>query len=145
MARSYTSIVLDHSAEEVWAVIRPFDHYAWAGVAADTTIEDGKSGDAVGAVRRVVMPGRVIRQKMLAHSDAERSYTYGFADADALPVRNYVATLRVTPVTESAQAFVEWWATFDTAPQEIDKWTRFYEKEGFARWLAGLKQYMRTA
>jgi hypothetical protein len=142
MARSYTSVVLDHSADEVWAVIRPFDHYAWAGVEAQTTIEEGKAGDQVGAVRRVVMPGRVIRQKMLAHSDARRSYTYGFPDADALPVRNYVATLRVTPVTESGQAFVEWWATFDCAESEIGKWTRFYEKDGFAAWLAGLKRHM---
>ena len=32
MARAYYSIVLDHPADEVWKVIRPFDHYAWAGV-----------------------------------------------------------------------------------------------------------------
>ena len=35
MAKSYYSTVLDHTAEEVWAVIRPFDHYAWAGVLCD--------------------------------------------------------------------------------------------------------------
>lgn len=45
MARSYYSIALDHSAEEVWATIREFDHYAWAGVPSKTTIEAGKAGD----------------------------------------------------------------------------------------------------
>ena len=52
MARSYYSVMLYHPADEVWAVIRPFDHYAWAGVESETIIEHGKAGDQVGAVRR---------------------------------------------------------------------------------------------
>ena len=47
MAKSYYSIVLAHPADEVWAVIRPFDHYAWAGVDSETIIEEGKAGDQV--------------------------------------------------------------------------------------------------
>ena len=61
MARAYYSIVLDHPADEVWNAIRPFDHYAWAGVEGETMIEDGKAGDQVGAVRRVTLADRVIR------------------------------------------------------------------------------------
>ena len=143
MARSYTSVVLDHTADEVWAVIRPFDHYAWAGVQGTTVIEDGRAGDAVGAVRRVSVGEKVLRQKLLAHSDVERSYTYAFCDAPPFPVRNYVATLRVTPVTESGQAFVDWWASFDCAAEELEHWTRYFEKDGFATWLAALRQFMR--
>jgi hypothetical protein len=45
MAKAYYSTVLDHSADQVWSVIRPFDHYAWAGVIAETVIEDGRQGD----------------------------------------------------------------------------------------------------
>lgn len=45
MAHAFYSIVLDHPADAVWAVIRPFDHYAWAGVEGATVIEDGKAGD----------------------------------------------------------------------------------------------------
>jgi len=62
MARSYYSVMLYHPADEVWAVIRPFDHYAWAGVESETIIEHGKAGDQVGAVRRVSYGGRIIRQ-----------------------------------------------------------------------------------
>ena len=43
MARSYYSVMLYHPADEVWAVIRPFDHYAWAGVEGETSIERGKA------------------------------------------------------------------------------------------------------
>src|SRR4051812_22574367 len=98
MARSYYSIVLDHSADAVWAVIRPFDHYAWAGVETETVIEDGKAGDQVGAVRRFEIGGRVTRQALLAHSDVERSYSYAFAGPCPFPVEDYRATIRVTPV-----------------------------------------------
>ncbi len=88
MARSYYSTVLNHTADGVWAVIRLFDHYAWAGVESDTVIEEGKRGDQVSAVRRVTMGERVIRQILLGHSDLDRAYTYAFFDPAALPVTN---------------------------------------------------------
>lgn len=144
MAKSYYSIVLDHPAENVWAVIRPFDHYAWAGVESETTIEAGKAGDQVAAIRRVTIGDTIIRQILLAHSDLERSYTYAFCDPPPLPVRNYVATIRIAPIVESGRAFVEWWATFDCAAEESDRWTSHLENEGFARWLAALRQFMKT-
>jgi hypothetical protein len=142
MARAYYSVVLDHSAAAVWAVIRPFDHYAWAGVESETVIEDGKAGDQVGAVRRVASGGRIIRQILLAHSDLDRAYTYALCEPQHLPVRNYTATIRVVPVVEGGKAFVEWGATFDCAEDEIERWTRQFEREGFAVWLAGLRRYM---
>jgi hypothetical protein len=136
-------MVLDHPAEEVWAVIRPFDHYAWAGVPSETIIEDGKAGDQVGAVRRVTLgDNKIIRQILLAHSDVERAYTYAFSGAPPFPVRNYVATIRVTPIVESSQAFVEWWANFDCAAEEYDRWTNHFANEGFAKWLAALRRFM---
>ena len=142
MAQSYFSIVLDRPAQDVWAVIRPFDHYRWAGVESETIIEDGKAGDQVGAIRRVNSAGKIIRQKLLVHSDRERMYTYSLCDPAPFPVRDYVATIRVTPVVESGQSFVEWWATFDCAADEREHWTNHFEREGFAKWLAALRRFM---
>jgi polyketide cyclase/dehydrase/lipid transport protein len=142
MARAYYSTVLNHPAQKVWATIRPFDHYAWAGVQGETTIEAGKAGDQVSAVRRITMGERIIRQILLAHSDLERSYTYALCDPQLFPVRSYVATIRVAPVVEGNQAFVEWWATFDCAAEEYDRWTNHFENEGFARWLSALREFM---
>lgn len=138
-------MALDHAADDVWAVIRPFDHYAWAGVESQTTIEDDKAGDQVSAIRRVVAGERIIRQKLLAHSDVDRSYTYSLCDPLPFSVRNYVATIRVAPIVETGQAFVEWGATFDCGADEYDHWTRYFEKEGFAKWLAALRRFMQTA
>jgi len=140
MAEAFYSIVLDHPAEAVWSVIRPFGHYAWAGVDAETVIEDGKADAEVGAVRCVAMPGRTIRQKLLAHSDRERSYTYSFLEP--APVPNYVATIRVTPVAETSQAFVDWHATFDCPPAELTRWREQFEQKGFAVWLAALRRFL---
>jgi len=144
MARSYYSTVLDHRADEVWAVIRPFDHYAWAGVPSQTVIENGRRGDQVSAVRRVAIGDRITRQALLAHSDAERCYTYALLDPPPFPVCDYVATIRVTPVVETDTAFVEWWATFDCAAEERERWVRHFEREGFAKWLGALRAFMRN-
>lgn len=140
MAEAFYSVVLDHPADAVWSVIRPFGHYEWAGVDAETTIEEGKRDDQVGAVRHVVMPGRSIRQQLLAHSDRERSHTYSFLEP--APVPNYVATIRVTPVAETGQAFVDWRASFDCAPEERARWVEQFEEKGFAVWLAALRRHM---
>ena len=143
MAKAFYSTVLGHPADAVWTVIRPFDHYAWAGVEGETIIEAGKVGDQVGAIRRVDLGGdKVIRQVLLAHSDIERSYTYAFCGAAPFPVSNYVATIRVTPVVDSGHAFVEWSATFDCAAEEYERWTKYFEREGFAKWLAALRRFM---
>jgi hypothetical protein len=140
MAKSFYSIVLDHSADAVWSFIRSFGDYAWAGVESETIIEDGKAGDQVGAVRRVRIGDRVIRQRLLAHSDIDRCYTYAFLEP--APVRHYRATIRIVPVVETGQAFVQWSATFDCAEDALEHWTHFFAHQGFATWLASLRQVM---
>jgi hypothetical protein len=142
MAQAFYSVVIDHPADEVWQVIRPFDHYAWAGVASDTLIEDGKAGDQVGAVRRVVTGERTVRQKLLAHSDQDRSYTYALCEPSPVPVRDYTATIAVRPVAESGKAYVEWRAAFDCDDADRDRWVAHFERDGFARWLSALRRFM---
>ena len=142
MAKAYYSTVLDHPAERIWAVIRPFDHYAWAGVAGETTIEEGRKGDQVGSIRRFSDGTKTIRQILLAHSDTERSYSYAFCDAPPFPVRHYLATIRVSPVVDTNKAFVEWSATFDCAPDDYERLIKHFERAGFAVWLQGLRDFM---
>lgn len=142
MAKSYYSTVISRSADEVWAVIRPFDQYAWAGVTGDVSIEAGKRADQIGAVRRITTGEKTIRQVLLAHSDLDHSYTYRFCDPPPFAVRNYTATIRVVPIVASNEAFVEWWATFDCAQEELDRWVNYFEKDGFSKWLAALGEYV---
>lgn len=145
MAKAFYSTVLGHPADAVWTVIRPFDHYAWAGVEGETIIEDGKAGDQVGAVRRFSNAGGTSRQLLVAHSDRDRAYSYQFCDPVPFPVRDYLAMIRVVPVVADNRAFVEWSATFDCALDERDRWVDHFENNGFAKWLAALADFMRRA
>jgi hypothetical protein len=54
MARSYYSTVFEQTADQVWVVMRDFGNYAvWVEGVSEVSIEEEKSGDAVGAIRQV--------------------------------------------------------------------------------------------
>ena len=142
MPKAYYSTVFEHSADAVWRVIRDFNNYpVWVDGAGESEIEEGRAGDAVGAVRNVLYGGRRLRQRLLALSDVERAQTYAFAEEAAAPVANYSATLRVTPVVDGDRAFVEWWAMFDCEPGSVDARCDFF-REAFAGWLGSLRRHM---
>jgi len=140
MARSYYSTVFVQSADTVWNIVRDFNAYpVWVDGAGESEIEGGKPGETVGAVRRVLYNGRTIRQRLLGQSDVERSQTYAFAEEGTLPVENYRATIRVTPVVDGDQAFVEWWATFDCDAGAREERAAFF-RASFAGWLESLRR-----
>ena len=142
MAKAYYSTVFAWPAEDVWKIIRDFNNYpVWVRGAGESRIEGGKSGDTVGAIRNVLYEGHKIRQRLLAQSDVERSQTYEFCDAPALPVTGFRATLRVTPVVDGDCAFVEWWATFDCEPLRLDEFTETLRVR-FGNWLESLRESM---
>ncbi len=142
MAKAYYSTVFAQSADDIWSVIRDFNNYpVWVNGAGESQIEDGKSGDAVGAVRNVLYQGRRIRQRLVALSDPERSQVYEFCGDAPMPVQHYRATLKITPITDGGRGFVEWWAMFDCAPERHDEWTVFF-RDAFAGWLASLRRYL---
>ena len=143
MAKSYASTVIDAPADEVWARIRDFNGLAdWhGGMVATSEIEDGKAGDQVGGVRSFTLTnGEHLREKLLAHSDVERSYTYDFQKYP-FDVDDYVATIRVAPVTDGNRSFVEWWTTFDCDRDRIAHWEGFFASEVFQGGLDALKAH----
>jgi hypothetical protein len=145
MAKAYWSTIVDAPADEVWAAVRDFNGLGtWnAQMVLTCEIEDGKSGDQVGAVRNFTLAnGAHLREQLLAHSDRQRSYSYDFQKHPFEGVENYVATIRVLPVTDTNQTFVEWWTTFDCAPDKIGYWEDFYATQVFKGALEALKAYV---
>jgi hypothetical protein len=139
MARAYYSTIFREPAAEIWKIIRDFNNYPiWVNGAGETRIEDGKSGEAVSAVRHVLYQGRQIRQRLLALSDVERSQTYELCSAPSLPVTAFQATLRITEVVDGDRAFVEWWADFDCEPARCDELAGTL-RGWFAKWLESLR------
>lgn len=147
MPKAYASTVIDLPADRVWATIRDFNSLpAWAGhMVARSTIEDGKPSDQVGCVRSFhTHDGAHIRERLLSLSDQDRTYVYNF-EKTPFDVQNYVATLRVTPVTDSDRSFVEWWTSFDCAPAESARWIDTFATSVFGGGLANLKKHLGQA
>ncbi|WP_022866216.1 SRPBCC family protein [Actinotignum urinale] len=107
-------------------------------------IEDGKTGDTVGTVRRFVLGEDVIREHLLALSDIDRMCKYEFAEPVPFPVTNYVATVKVHQVTETNESFVEWFVTFDCERQDQEYFEQFFAQEVFKPALASLEKYLST-
>ena len=86
------------------------------------------------------MPGRPVRQRLLAHSNPERSYSYESVEPmDSLT--SYRQSLRVAPIVDTNTAFVEWSTEFDAPEQESELWEQIFRDE-CARSLEKLRTYM---
>ncbi len=144
MAKAYYSTIFQQTASDVWKIIRDFNNYpVWVGGAGESRIEDGKSGETVGAVRDVLYQGRRIRQRLLALSDVERMQTYEFCGTPTLPVTDFQATLRVAPVVDGDRAFIEWSATFDCEPIRREELSATLAG-WFGKWLESLRAHLES-
>jgi Polyketide cyclase / dehydrase and lipid transport len=140
VAKVYSSIVIPAPASAVWAVVRDFNGLPnWTKFVADSRIEQNASADKVGCIRnfRLNNGGR-IRERLLALSDYEMSCTYSILESP-MGVENYVATMRLIPVTESDHTFAEWTAEFDAAPEREDSIAEDIGRNVFGAGLSALK------
>ena len=118
MIKVYTSSVIDASADAVWAHVRDFNGLPkWTPFVAESRIEGGLPADRIGCVRHFrLKDGGTIREQLLTLSDYDYQCTYAILESP-MAVENYVATLKLTPVTDGGRTFAEWWAEFDCAPE----------------------------
>lgn len=139
MARAYASTILKAPVETVWSLVRDFNALPkWAPGIAKSKIEDGLDSDVVGCVRSFhTKDGAHIRERLLMLDDANYAFTYNF-EKPAFPVKNYIATLRLYPVTHTDQTFAEWEASFDEAPGDEGKYEKIVSREVFAANWANL-------
>jgi hypothetical protein len=114
MVKVYTSSVIDAPADKVWGHVRDFNGLPrWVPAVADSRIENGLPADRVGCIRNFnLKDGGNLREQLLALSDYEYSVTYSIL-ASPMGVHNYVATLKLTPVTDGERTFAEWTAEFE--------------------------------
>jgi hypothetical protein len=143
MARSYYSTVFEQDAAAVWTVARDFNGLAtwWSAAVSECHVEDGKAADQVGAVRSFRLGDATIRERLLALSDLERFYSYEFVGEPPFPVVDYIATLRVTPISDG-RSFVEYSAVFDAGEAERAHWTSSFAADVFDPALKALADYL---
>lgn len=117
MVRVVKSTVLDAPVEAVWAVLRDFNgHDRWHPIVLDSVIERGQPSDRIGCVRRFhLADGAELREQLLTLSDADMAFSYCLLDTP-VPLFNYVAHVRLSPVTDGDRTFWHWESRFDTPP-----------------------------
>jgi NADPH:quinone reductase len=135
------STVIDAPVEAVWAVLRNFNsHHAWHPAVSASAIENGEASDKVGCVRNFRLKnGSHIREQLLFLSDAKRGFGYCILEAPA-PLRKYVASVRLRPVTSDDSCLMEWQASFEPPPQERVRLERFVREEIIEAGFAGLRR-----
>jgi hypothetical protein len=142
MIKVYTSTVIDAAADAVWAHIRDFNGLPkWHPAIAESRIESNWSSDRVGCVRNFrLKDGGVIREQLLTLSDYEYQCTYSILESP-MGVQNYVATLKLTPVTDGNRTFAEWSAEFDGPPGQEGKLADHIGQGVFQGGFNALKSY----
>lgn len=114
------TVRIDAPAPAVWKKIRDFNALqSWHPAVAKDVIEEGENNSA-GAVRLLTLgDGGTIREKLLAWDDAGMSQTYNIIEG-VLPVRDYVATLKVERLTDTSSK-VTWSGSFSAAAGTDDQ------------------------
>jgi uncharacterized protein YndB with AHSA1/START domain len=143
VAKAYASAVIDAPIETVWKTVRDFNGLpTWHPAIAKSEIEGGASSDSVGSIRSFYLQdGAHVREQLLALSDSEHSLSYSFVKP-AFPVKNYIASIRLLPVTDGNRTFAEWAATFDEEPEDAGKYVEIVSDHVFAAGWKALRDHL---
>ncbi|MEM9029505.1 MAG: SRPBCC family protein [Pseudomonadota bacterium] len=121
MPRVYTSSVIPSPPDRVWERVRDFNGLPrWHPAIRESRIENAEPADKVGCIRDFrLQNGDRIREQLLGLSDFDFFCTYAILESP-MPLTDYVATLRLTPITDGNRTFAEWSAEFECAVNDAD-------------------------
>ena len=142
MARVYVSSVISAPLDAVWDRVRDFNGLPkWHPRMRESRIEDGLPSDKVGCIRNFKLQnGDTIREKLLGLSDYDKVCTYSILESP-MPITDYVATLRLTPVTDGDICFAQWSAEFECAPDDEGELKKRLSADVFKAGFDALKQH----
>jgi hypothetical protein len=129
MAKISISSVIKAPIEKVWEYIRDFnDLPKWFPGVTDSRLETDRLSSQVGCIRNFGLEGGArMREQLLEFSECAHSCTYRMLEGP-LPVRNYVGTVRLLPVTEGDLTFAEYQVDFECAPEQENELTSSLSK-----------------
>ncbi|HEY6519015.1 MAG TPA: SRPBCC family protein [Roseiarcus sp.] len=146
MAHVVRSTIIDASADRVWGVLRDFNGFdRWHPALAASEIERSQSADRIGCVRRVKLSdGSELREQLLALSDLEQSYSYCLLDTP-IALFNYVAHVRLLPVTDGDRTFWHWGSRFTTKPGDEKNMTDLVSEGIFQAGFDAIRKHLGEA
>ncbi|WP_159007533.1 SRPBCC family protein [Bradyrhizobium sp. S69] len=140
------STVLNAPTDTVWNLLRDFNgHDRWHPEVATSAIERAQASDKIGCVRRFKLKdGSELREQLLALSDLEQSFSYCLLDTP-IPMFNYVAHVRLLPVTDGDRTFWQWESRFTTRPGDADGLTRMVAEQIYQAGFEAIRQHLKAA
>jgi len=104
----YISHVIDAPIEQVWKIMRDFNDMPSYHPGIKKSVIEGD------------LPREgFVRERLLCLDDGNYVFTYEIIEG-TLPVRDYVAGVRLHRVTDRNRTFAEWWADFEVVGADRD-------------------------
>jgi Polyketide cyclase / dehydrase and lipid transport len=146
MVKVVKSTIMDAPVEAVWDVLRDFNgHDQWHPAVSDSAIERGLPSDRIGCVRRFhLADGSELREQLLTLSDADMAFSYCLLDTP-VPLLNYVAHVRLVPVTDGDRTFWHWESRFDTPAGREEELAAMVGVEIYEGGFAAVREFMGLA
>jgi NADPH:quinone reductase-like Zn-dependent oxidoreductase len=137
------SAVIDAPIARVWEILRDFNsHDQWHDVVDQSRIEHGEPSSRVGCVRSFTLKdGNRIREQLIGLSDSEYKSIYTILDA-TVPLRRYVATVTLRPVTDGDRTFWHWESSFETPPGQERELATMVAEGVYEAGFANLRKYL---
>jgi hypothetical protein len=137
--------VINAPVAKVWSRIRDFNALPdWHPAIADSRIEGGRPSDSVGCIRNFnLVDGGNIRERLLCLSDATHACTYSILESP-MPVQNYVATLRLLPITDGNRTYAEWSAEYDCPADQVEALRDLIGNSVFQGGFNALKKHLES-
>jgi len=119
MPKVVRSTILNAPVEQVWEVLRDFNGFdRWHPAITESAMERSLAADKIGAIRKVKLAdGAELREQLLTLSDLEMAFTYCLLDTP-IALFNYVAHVKLIPVTDTNSTFWHWEGQFTSHPAD---------------------------
>ena len=141
----YISHVIDAPIEKVWGIMRDYNEMpSYHPGIKKSEIENDLPSDQVGCVRRLTLAEGYVREVLLCLDDRNYVFTYEIIEG-TLPVRTYVAGVRLHRITDGNRTFGEWWADFEVVGVDRDAMIAQIGNNFFAAGFKGVAEKLAAA
>jgi Polyketide cyclase / dehydrase and lipid transport len=140
------STIVNAPTDTVWNLLRDFNgHDRWHPAVATSAIERAQAADKIGCVRRFKLKdGSELREQLLALSDLEQTFSYSLLDTP-IPMFNYVAHVRLLPVTDGDRTFWQWESRFTTRPDDRENITQMVAEQIYQAGFEAIRRHLKEA
>jgi hypothetical protein len=109
------STIIEAPLDKVWPWLDDFTTWhRWIPSITATEMRDGLDQGPVGSIRDLELAvGGTAAEQLLSKDAVNHTFSYTFYGPTRFPVRKYVGSVWVAPVTTDGTTFIQWTGTFE--------------------------------